>query len=48
MVREGDFFEVFSSHNDGGTKLTIEMDDVVVAHDAQESTMKIQMAQHGS
>lgn len=48
VVREGDFFEVFSSHNDGGTKLTIEMDDVVVAHDAQESTMKIQMAQHGS
>lgn len=43
VIHEGEFLEVFSSRTDDGTVLTLEVDDMVMAHDAHTSTMQIQL-----
>lgn len=41
---DGEFLEIFSSQTPSGSSLTVEMRDIVLAHNADETTMKVQFS----
>lgn len=44
VLVEGNFLEVFSPRHDSGSSLTVEMKDMLVAHHAHDTTMKVSIS----
>lgn len=45
---DGEFLEVFSARADAGSRLTVEMRDIILAHNAHDTTMKVQLSTDAS
>ncbi|USN56689.1 MAG: hypothetical protein H6766_06815 [Candidatus Peribacteria bacterium] len=45
---DGEFLEVFSSRNPAGSSLTVQMRDIILAHNAHDTTMKVQLSADAS